>query len=916
MFRTWRKTVHHSSKQHKALRTTVATDERANYWTVILVFFLALSTTSTAKEEVHQETIHFNIPRQPADMGLTEFAEQADLTLIFPFDEVKDKTANRLVGEYTIEDGIEALLRDTGLVPTLSNRIVLNIATADRYSGQGGNMGSKKKAGFGAFLGSVILGVGDFLSSDVAIAQAQAQAERQDRELEEIVVTATKRETSLIEVPLAIDVFTREDLERMNLTRPGDVINMVPNVHLTDAIRPGSNDVSVRGIQGNFGLTQPVAVVIDGVATANPRGLDRELVGVQQIEIVRGPQSAVYGRNANAGAIVINTIRPSDEFFGKFLLGAGNGEALKAQAMVSGPISEGSVYGRLALSGENREGYWPNATLSHPADAFYEYVADGRLIYDASDTLTVDFRARVSNLRQGAELWTMQVPTVHPFDVNNFFPPFQMNNESAGWQDRSDFAVKVDYEMPFATLTAIGAYADYHLEEVTDGGLILTGEGGSGGAPLAFIPGGPETILNAQPPLLVGFSYSLDDGNSFIEQSHSDTTFELRLASPSDQPLRWMAGVYYADTEADNYNGNRVDRGAGVIREQLAPLLFDIDSSNPMTRLRMDRFTSEARAAFGQVQYDFSDRLEASVAVRWDEEEKRTINTVPEDLVSPVTGLPFTDPNVTPFGLTRESTFDEIQPQVALHYRMNPDRALYASYGVGFRSGGFNAAGVGPEFGYPEQYPSETSHAYEIGMKSQWFDQRMILNVALFHTDVDNAQAFVYFATPRSATINIVHDEVRARGFEIESSIRLTNQLFVSNNFGFTDAEIVRDTLQGAVGKKVPQMPEYTNSLTIDYYRPIFETLTLATHIGWSLEGPMWFDVFNTPYAERDPVSLVNARIAIAGDRENGDRWEVVLWGKNIFNEWYNQYAAPAGPVMNVYRGLPRQYGANIVYDF
>jgi iron complex outermembrane receptor protein len=877
--------------------------------------FVTSSSALMAAEPIREQSIRFDIPRQHADLALTQFAEQANLTLIFPFDDVRGKTANRLDGEYSIKEAIDILLRGTGLIPTLSNRIVLNIAVAEQSqsSDDGGSMNSEKKAGLvGAFLTSAFVGLGNLLSSDIAIAQATAQAERQ---LEEIVVTATKRDTALIDVPLAINVFTSDDLERMNLTRPGDVLSMVPNVHLTDAIRPGSNDVSVRGVQGNYGLTQPVALVIDGVATANPRGLDRELVGVEQIEVVRGPQSAVYGRNANAGAIVINTIRPSDDFFGKFLLGVGNGEALKAQAMVSGPIVEGRMYGRLALSGENRAGYWPNETLSHPADGFYEYVADGRLVYDATDRLTIDLRVRGSNLRQGAELWTMQVPSVHPFDVNGFFPPFQMNNESAGYQDRSDLAVKVDYELPFATLTAIGAYSDYHLEEVTDGGLILTGAGGSGGAPLAFIPGGPELILGANPPLLVGFSYSLDDGNSFIEQEHADTTIELRLASPSDGRLRWMGGVYYADTEAENYNSGRVDTGAGVIREQLAPVLFDINSSNPIRNLRSDKYTAEAKAVFGQVQYDISDRLEVSAAIRWDEETKKTINTVPTGN-SPVTGLPLTDPVAAPTGQVRQDTFDKVQPQVSLHYRLNTAMALYTSYGEGFRSGGFNAAGIGPEFGYPEHYPSEISHAYEIGMKSQWLDRRMILNVALFHTEIDGAQAFVYFATPRSATINISHDEVRARGFEIESTIRLTDQLFVSNNFGLTDAEIIRDSLQGAVGKKVPQMPEYTNSLSVDYYLPFFDTLTLASHIGWSLEGPMWFDVYNTPYAERDPVNLVNARIAIAGGRENGDEWELVFWGKNLFNEWYNQYAAPAGPVMNVYRGVPRSYGANIVYKF
>lgn len=743
----------------------------------------------------------------------------------------------------------------------------------------------------------------------------RADQSRGSQGLEEVVVTATKRDTALVEVPLAVTVFTMDDIAQKNITRPADFISMTPNVHLTDAIRPGSNDVSMRGVQGNFGLTQPVAVVIDGVASANPRGLDRELIAIQQIEVVRGPQSAVYGRNANAGAIIINTVRPSDDLFGKVSVGAGNGGSLKGQAMVSGPIVDGSVYGRLALSGERRDGYWDNKTLGEPQDEYHEYVADARVVYDATERLSVDLRARVSELQQGAELWTMQVPAVHPFDVNNYFPPFQMNNKSAGYQDRGDFALKVGYEMPFATFTAIGAYSTYHLDEDADGGLILSQPGGAGGAPLAFLPGGPQAILGANPPLLPGFSYSLDDGNGYIVNEQNDKTVELRLASPSEQRLRWMAGVYYADSDAENYNSTRVDKGQGVIRSRYAPELFDINGSNPIRVLRADDFSNEAHAAFGQLQYDFTDRLEGSAALRWDEENKRTVNTVPLGN-SPVSGLPWTNPILAPSGQVREKDYSAVQPQVSLRYKVSSDLAFYTSYGEGFRSGGFNAAGAAQDFGYPEDYPSETSHAYEVGMKSQWLDRRILLNLALFYTDIDNAQAFVYFATPRSATINITLDKVRAQGVEVEAAFRVTDYLSIANNFGITDAQTEADKLPAVIGKKVPQMPEYTNSLSVDYNRPLFGDLNLAGNISWSLEGPMWFDVYNTPYAERDPLSLINARIAVGADRDDGGGWEFALWGKNIRNEWYNQYAAPAGPVMNVYRGLPRTYGASLTYRF
>lgn len=749
----------------------------------------------------------------------------------------------------------------------------------------------------------------------LAPTEAAAQSS-QPEDLSEVLVTATRRDTALQDVPITVDVFTAEELERDHITRPVDFLAQTANVNLITAVRPGESDVSMRGIQGNFGLTQPVAVVVDGVVAANPNALDQELVGVQQIEVVKGPQSALYGRNANAGAIIINTARPTPDFQAKVVIGAGNGEMRKAQALISGPLGSDKLAGRLALSHNERDGYWDNATIGRPADIHEQQIADARFIFEPSDALTFDVRAKASGLKMGSGLWDVQVPPFIPIDNNNYFPPFQMNNAPPAEQTRFDFSLKADYELPFATVTAIGSYDDYDSFYFSDGALHSVFPGGP---PTVFV--NPTAIFTANPPLLPGYSYSTADGNAYSELNQIDTTFELRLTSPSDQRFRWFVGGYYADSRRLVYTDTRADRGAGII-EQILGEALNPAGTNPIIQVAQYFVEdTENSAAFGQLQYDLGERVTAEVSLRYDEDTKRNTNHIP-NVNSPVTGRPLTNPAVNPFGLVRESTFTELQPKYSLRFKPTDDVTLFASVGRGFRSGGFNGAGTGaavrlqaPTTNFPDAYPEESSDAYELGFKTQWLGNRLTVNGAVFYTDIENAQAFTAFPAP-PITIVISLEEVRSQGFELDVSYRLTDHFRVSNSYGYTDTEIKRTALAAALGKQIPGSPDYTNSFGIDHDWTISEQLALRSHVEWQLTGPMWFDVYNTAGTERDQFSLVNARFAFEREGANGT-WQVAAWARNLLDELYNVYSAPVPPIANFsYRAAPRMYGVDLVYRF
>jgi iron complex outermembrane recepter protein len=763
----------------------------------------------------------------------------------------------------------------------------------------GGALSAHMLAGFG------LAGFG-LMTSGIAAAD----------EVQEVIVTATRRDTALQDAPITVSAFTEADIERENIVGPADFLSKVSNVFLTQAVRPGEADVSMRGVQGNFGLTQPVAVVVDGVVEANPNALDQELVGIQQIEVVKGPQSALYGRNAEAGAIVITTKKPTQETEVKLVAGAGNGDATKAQALISGSLGSDEISGRLALSSDERRGFWNDPTVGRPVDPFRQQIADARVIYTPTEQLTIDLRAKASYLLEGSQLWDVQVPPFIPIDNNHYFPQFQENNDIPAHQTRYDYSIKADYSLPFGVLTAIGSYDDYASKYFADGAFNTLFPNGP---PTVFVD--PSALFGANPPLLPGYSYSRADGNAFSMLNERDKTFEIRLTSSSDQRLRWFVGGYYSDSNRVTYNDTRVDTGAGIVPEPLGDGLI-AGSSNPIisvTQYSLD--TTRDVAAFGQIQEDFLTNLTGEISLRYDREDAQDVNLIP-DANSPVTGLPLTNPLIAPSGLVRSETFTKYQPKYTLRYKPDAAVTLFASYGLGFRSGGFNGAGSGaavhaqaPVTDFPDAYPAETSHASELGFKSQWLDRRLQLNGAVFYTQIDNAQSFTAFPAPPIELV-ISLDRARASGAELEVSYRFNDSLQVSDNSGWTDTKIQKTNLESALGKKIPGTPGWTNSLGLDYSHPLGGEISLQSRLEWNLTGPMWFDVYNTPLTQRDTLSLANARVALDRPAGHGS-WQVSAWANNLFNKYYNVYSAPVPPVANFsYRGPPRMYGLDLTYRF
>ena len=471
----------------------------------------------------------------------------------------------------------------------------------------------------------------------------------------------------------------------------------------------GDMQVVIRGINTGRDAETNFALVVDGVLQTNPNALNQELNGVTQIEVLKGPQGAVYGRNALAGAIILTTRKPGDE--PEFEVGAGYGSdnSYKGDLYLSGPLGD-TLRGSLSLYTRSTDGQWNNTLLDCDdcIDYFEESGAIGRLTFDAGGG-NFDVKAKVSTVESGAINFNAAVsffeaatifgappfdedPNAHDFFYTNNIIP---QNE----QDNLNFSIKGDWDVGVGTLTSVLAYNDQTNFFLTDGAsdafflyALTPSCNESFAARLADTPLPPPFNYGNPPGTIVSFTPYASSfqppygpttcgGYQYQQRDQEDMSLELRLTSPGDQRLRWLAGVYFADIERRVVVSQGSDNtGASLDQNFQARGFVPTGGPNPTDLLYDDTFDSKVYAGFGQIAYDIVDNVELALAVRYDSEKREVDNNVP---TGPVDSLaqtplfaaiygptPFINPayTVNPAFATdgipsRSRTFDQFQPK-------------------------------------------------------------------------------------------------------------------------------------------------------------------------------------------------------------------------------------------------------------
>ena len=289
----------------------------------------------------------------------------------------------------------------------------------------------------------------------------------QTSDLGEIVVTARKRDESFRDVPITVSVFNEQAIQSAGIQKPGDFIAMIPNMTLVETQNAGNAFVVVRGISQARNSEPSVAVLVDGVLETNPAEFNQELFDISQIEVLKGPQGALYGRNAIGGAIIIRTKDPADEFGGTARVGVGNGVSERAQLALSGPLNDSKTLKyRASLNFYNTDGYLHNAYLDQKADPARDYSGRIRVTWEPSDAFKGDFRVSVSRLETRAFYFVIPRDNeANPFstfttppNANNVTTPITVNNPGENNRDLFNTSLKLDFNVGYGTVTAISAY--------------------------------------------------------------------------------------------------------------------------------------------------------------------------------------------------------------------------------------------------------------------------------------------------------------------------------------------------------------------------------------------------------------------------------------------------------------------------
>lgn len=703
---------------------------------------------------------------------------------------------------------------------------------------------------------------------------------------ETIIVTARRQEERLQDVPASVAVLTATTLERTGATNAADFAQLTPGVTIvTGTAEAGDTQVNIRGINGARDAESSIALVVDGILKTNTAQLNQVQGTLRQVEILKGPQGALYGRNAAAGALVLTTLKPGDRLEGAAKASYANENTVEATAHLAGPLGAAAGF---VLSGYYRttDGFYRNRFLGNRkvVDDAEDWAADGRLVFDLGPATEIDAKARYARFRGAsinfnAAFHLPNFAAVNPKfyeDIDDHEFNYVSNIRPTNDQDSFDASIKLEHGLgDTIKLVAWALYSDVKQDLVADGtsadfaryisaanpavassvtrcfsttaaltGFPINPPGFIGQIPVPFIfaPANGSTFGPYSPTSCDGTQYQLRDQH--------DYSAEVRLVSDGDGPLSWQLGAYYLNIDRKVGVSLGADTGAGTIQQLYNPP----GSPNPTSLLLADRFKTDVYAAFGSAEFQPTDQFTAGIALRYDIEERKTRSLVPT-ATDPFTGGPINPGQAFGPITPKSKTFKQLQPKVTLSWKPSPDLNVYGNWGIGFKSGGFNNQGastiidqnfnqfINAGVTISDQYDKERSSAFEAGIKGSVLDGRLTFDLAGYYTRVRDMQFFEFFVGS-FGLLRVVSniDRVDVKGGELNLSARIVDGWKLFGAFNVTDSEIKKNSSRPyTVGNKSPYTADYTINLGSEMNAPLTDAIDLVVRADYRITGPTWF---------------------------------------------------------------------------
>jgi len=684
-----------------------------------------------------------------------------------------------------------------------------------------------------------------------------------------IVVTAQKREQDVQDVPISMVVVSGQQLTTMGIQDFNQLARFVPNFYVQTT--PGNNAFYIRGIgstPGNLAFEQTVGLFVDGVYGGHARQFQAPFLDVARIEVMRGPQGAIVGKNTSAGAISVVTARPTRELQAAAEASyAFDPGGTRLYGMVSGPVTD-VVAVRVAAQYEDNDGYIENLILGGDETKRKTLFGRASVLIDSGGP--VDLLLKVEGGRVDLT-GTASERILTPADPDlkrstGGFPGFvdkdfdNTNNFNA--------AATANIELGEHVLTSITGYSSYDFEKRLDADF------------------GPTPFF----------------ASSFAEK-FSQMSQELRLASPTTGAVEYIVGGYFHVNDYDLLQSTLIRFG---------PFNGRAD--------RVFRQENVVWSGFGSATWHIAESLRLTGSLRYTYDRKRAnqtrLNTgrvLPTWIATPLSG---------------NRTEREWDPSVALQWNVTPDAMLYASYGQGSKAGGFVGAQATTT---PAQFEIEPEKAdtFEVGAKLALLDRRLRLNMAVFRTDFENLQVSSFDATTTSF-ITSNAGKARSQGFEGDVSFNILEGFFLTGSLAYLDAKFLDfpgaqcpfdnpgcvPANNNAAGRPLPRSPKWSGTLNADVTVPISGSLEFNANGGMTFRSFAYLEESFNPAAGQDAFAMFDFRGAI---RSADKRWELALLGKNLTNRITasHAFATPLAPgIVSKFIQQPRSIAVQANFRF
>lgn len=854
------------------------------------------------------------LPPQSLAVSLQSVGEATGVSVAFSPAVVAGKRAPALNGNYEIRDALQHLIKGSGL------RV---------EETPGGAYVIKKVEPVSASNYCAVFRNTSYRTESEDVAQPQPLPSSQPQPAaslyeEDIIVTARRRAENIQDVPIAITAIGGAQLEATNTVSLTEVQQQVPSISIT-AINPNNTNINIRGLGANsflsnIGLESGVGVYVDGIYLARPAQSTFDLVDLERVEVLRGPQGTLFGKNTTAG--VINIITKNPEFSPDANIDAsyGNNSYYQIRGSITGPITN-SVAVRLSLSQSDRDGFVRNIRTGKRMNALRSRTARAQILFEPSDSFNLRLIGDYSDQKGDCCVNVLSSLVTTRVDGSPLPNGYFLRTGRIGYQSLPfrPFARETDVDAPYVVdqkqygfsgeinvtigehqLTSITAWRKWKYAPLTDADAIG----------LSVFEAAAQNI----------------DDRQFTQ--------ELRFASTGKQTIDYVVGLYYYLHDADVARVTQYGRDAPD---------FALGAANPVTVAALDGFAAHANsdlrakswAAFGQATWNISDTLNLTGGLRYNHETKNgALDQFQEggadlSLLPSVVALPaqsIRDAFGAARAFTARTTEKGLTGQASLAWHFSPDAMGYATYAHGLKAGGINLTILPPGID-PVIRPEKVNH-FEAGIKGSLFRHALVLNAALFRTQVNDYQTTI-LDPDISASYLKNAGKVRVQGFEIESWLYPVRNLSLRAAVTYVDGKLLsfkdapcpieyfglRKTCDLS-GTQLPGAPKWSLSFGGDYTADLTDTLQAYAGMDFSYRS----SVFTSSNAARSTLvpryELLNARLGI---KSGNGHWDATLWARNLFNKNYFQSLTVTAFNTGAVAGLvgdPRTYGLTLRFHY